>query len=368
MRFFDKIYTNKELFWLSLALFAVLLRLIFGFWADACEYIYSRGLFFIVRMAVDYTVGWLPFASVYLLFVYFCYQVIIKIQFGYKTFPTIKMWGLIRLFLSFMLRFVSKTVVLFFFLWGFNYARTPLETQLNISPVPLGVEQLRQEAVWVQRRCVETRAAIANVSDSALTDINFDMDLERELRYSLVKFLQKSNLPAFGCPRLRWLRPNGLLLGFSSSGVYIPFTAEAHIENALHCSQVPFTAAHELGHAYGWGDEAVCNFLGFVACLQSDYPAIQYSGYLSYWRYVMGELKSLDNDFYKNLRAEISVGMAADLDETYKIFNQYPNFFPTLQKTAYNAYLKSQGVKEGVQSYNRMVLLVAAWRKKEGIL
>ncbi len=365
MHFFYKIYTNKNIFYLFLALLALLIRLVFGLWPEACEYGYSRTVFFLIRIIIDYTFGYLPFAAVYLLFLYLCYQLIIKIRFVYKTYSTLKMWGVCQLFFAFIVRFVSKTVFLFLFLWGFNYARLPLETQLNLNPNPLNVVELQQEAIWVQQRCIDIRAAIPNVTGSALTPAYFDTNLESKIRHSLATVLASWHIPAFGCPRVRHLVPNGLLYGFASSGVYIPFTGEAHVENALHCSQLPFTAAHELGHAYGWGDEAVCNFLGFAACVKSNSYAIQYSGYLAYWRYVMGELKSLDNDFYKEHRAKISVGMAADLEASYQIYNQYPNFFPVLQKTAYNAYLKSQGVKEGVQSYNRMVLLVAAWRKKD---
>ncbi len=364
MRYFDKIYTNKNLFWAVLAALALLLRVVFGYWPAACEYLYSRGLFFGVRLGVDYTLGWLPFATVYLLFGYFCYQIVIKVSFVIQTYPKLKVWGLLQLFLLFLSRLLSKTVFFFLFLWGFNYARIPIETQFNLVAAPLDINQLRQEAIWAQRQAIATRILISNADEKALNDSHFNMDMETELRGALAAVLEAKNIPAFGRPRLRRLRPDGLLLGFSASGVYIPFTAEAHVENALHCSQIPFTIAHELAHAYGWGDEAVCNFLGLLACLRTDAPVLRYAGYLAYWRYAMGELKRLDNDFYKELRAQIPAGMAADLSETYAALNKYPSFFSTFQKTAYDAYLKSQGVKEGVQSYDRVVLLVAAWRNE----
>ena len=76
-------------------------------------------------------------------------------------------------------------------------------------------------------------------------------------------------------------RPNGILLRFNSSGVYFPFTGEGHVDNGLHPVSKPFTIAHELGHGYGFGSEDVCNFLGFLACVRSDNPAIRYAGYLT---------------------------------------------------------------------------------------
>ena len=33
-------------------------------------------------------------------------------------------------------------------------------------------------------------------------------------------------------------------------------------------------------------------------------------------------------------------------------------------KKVYSEYLKSQGIAEGIQSYNRLILLVSAWKNK----
>ncbi|MEZ4685085.1 MAG: DUF3810 family protein [Bacteroidia bacterium] len=54
---------------------------------------------------------------------------------------------------------------------------------------------------------------------------------------------------------------------------------------ALHHLEVPVTAAHEMGHALGFTDEGVCNFLGYLACIDSDEPLLQYAGRLAVARW-----------------------------------------------------------------------------------
>jgi len=39
---------------------------------------------------------------------------------------------------------------------------------------------------------------------------------------------------------------------------------------------------------------------------------------------------------------------------------------PKVRNAVYDSYLKSHGVKEGLRSYSRMILLVDAWNRKEG--
>ena len=49
---------------------------------------------------------------------------------------------------------------------------------------------------------------------------------------------------------------------------------------------------HELSHLKGFIYEDEANFIGYIACTDSDDPLFQYSGYLSVLSYV-------DRDFYK---------------------------------------------------------------------
>ncbi len=360
----NRLRSDTRYRWILFGVLALLVRVVFGLMPTWCEWIYARGIFLGIRAGWDYTLGWLPFGNLYILIailIYWFSKTCVRI---YQTWARYTWAQRLREAALSVVSFVSMAVGLFLVLWGYNYARIPLETQINLPTTPVELEQLRAEATWAQAQAIAARQRIPRADTMPLTADLLPNDLETTMRTGLESWLDKQQLPTMGRVRARWVYPAGSLLRSGASGVYLPYVCEGHVDAALHTSQQPFTMAHELGHGYGWGDEAVCNFLGYVACLEIDAPIVQYSAYLNYWRYVMGELRRLDNAFYTSLRAQISRGMHNDLEETYRILERYPNFFPQAQTAIYNTYLKTQGVTEGVRSYNRMVVLVANWRKR----
>ena len=91
--------------------------------------------------------------------------------------------------------------------------------------------------------------------------------------------------------------PKGLAMsGFYSQqyimGYYFPFSMEANYNRQMYLTNIPVTMCHELSHLKGFirGDEA--NFIGYLACVDSDDPLFRYSGYLSVLGY-------LDRDFFR---------------------------------------------------------------------
>lgn len=364
-----KIRFQRKHLWIWLGLASILLRIFFGFFPAACEYVYSRGFFLAIRWTFDHSTAYLPFAPFYIFFSLLIYWGLLRIYRSYRGRKRDRTWrkwwadtGLATA------NFVGGGIFVFLVIWGYNYARVPIEQQIGIDARELYVEELRQEADYIMQAAADARAAIGGEAEDidtfALTTTDFPEDLENEMRKCLVEVLKDYNYPTVGRVRGRQLYPPGFLYGFNSSGVYMPFVGEGHVESALHILQKPFTLAHEMAHGYGFGDEGTCNFLGYLACLKSEYPAIRYAGQLNYWRYVFGELSYSDYLYYRNLRDDIDRGMYNDLEAIYTKMDEYFEFVPGLQAIAYEAYLQMQGVKEGLQSYDRMVLMVVAMRRK----
>ena len=59
----------------------------------------------------------------------------------------------------------------------------------------------------------------------------------------------------------------------------------------------------------------------------------------------------------------MSRGAHNDLEAIYENREKYRTIIP-FHNQAYDTYLKFQGVEEGIESYNRMVLLVKAWKAR----
>lgn len=359
MRFFLKNY-----FPFLLGLLALLLRVFWGFFPAHCETYYARGLFLWIRQGLDALFSPLPFAAFYLFWANFFLWASYRVWAMFRARP----FGGWRAFLGLQLgataNFIGLIVSLFLGLWGYNYARIPLEEQLKLAVRPLSQEEMRAEGSRILEAVAQARAEIGPLDSFALDSAILPKDLVPHLRSCLESELAKLGYPHQANFKLRALQPKGLGYGFNASGFYWPFTGEAHIESALHPLQQPFTIAHELAHGYGFGDEASCNFLAYLACKASPNAFIRYTGQLAYWRYIFSELKYSDYGYYRYLRAQIDRGVHQDLAAIYAQMGPYFEFVPGLHGIAYETYLQMQGVEEGLASYDRMILLVYAWEKQ----
>lgn len=349
--------------WIKLGFLALIVRVIFGFFPSWCETLYSRGVYPYIRSFLDMTFGQLPFAGVYIFVgILAIWLPWVLINFVRNRIKGVSLKETLFSFTAFWMGLIFWFLVI----WGYNYARVPVAQHMQLDvPEVMKKDAIWAEALYIKNKCITTRNLIPNLDTHAITAAYYPKDLEAEMRPLLEEVLAEFGYDISGEVSGRMLLPKGTLFSFSSSGVYFPFTGEGHVEAALPPMNKPFTMAHELAHGYGFGNEAVCNFLGYLACIKSKKPAIQYAGYLTYWRYVYGELMAfVTEEDYNIERATISRGMYNDLELLYTTLESYPPLIPYMQQTAYDLFLKAQGVEEGIESYNEVVLWVSAWRKK----
>jgi len=82
--------------------------------------------------------------------------------------------------------------------------------------------------------------------------------------------------------------------------------------------------------------------------------------------YSMNALADVDFEAYKDLVGKYSPGMRRDLIDNNEFWAQYEGKVEKISNSINNTYLKTNGQKDGVQSYGRMVdLLLAEYRSKE---
>lgn len=353
---------NKPYRWINLAFITLLIRVILGFFPHIIESIYSRGIFLGIRWLIDNTTARLPFPVLYLL----VFAFVITIFLAFRQWFVL--WKNKALTISKVLlpigNFLGFIIFFFLILWGFNYGREPLENQLELNTEVLNLEQIITETEQATIEINEARKRISNSDTFPLSTQFLPKKLVDTMRQLLVKVLNDYNYPTIGKVQGRLIAPKGFLMRLGASGIYLPWIGEGNIDASLHATQLPFTIAHELAHGYGFGDEGSCNFWAYLACLESNNPMIQYSGKLTYWRYIASEYKYFKPEEYEVFRAEnLSRGVHNDLVAIYANREKYPTIIP-FHNQAYDTYLKFQGVEEGIESYSRMVLLVKAWKAR----
>lgn len=147
------------------------------------------------------------------------------------------------------------------------------------------------------------------------------------------------------------------------SGVYSPFTIEANYNGDMQDYYIPFTACHELSHLRGFMQEQEANFIAFLACTGSEEAAFAYSGNLSGWTQCMNVLYRVDYDAWEELREQLPAEVEADLRLNREFWAKYDGRIAEVSNRVNDTYLKANGQKDGVKSYNRMVDLIVAYYK-----
>lgn len=351
-----------RLIFVLLGIIALMVNHLFGYYPDIVERFYFGTIFQGLRIAYDFTLGWLPFPILYLALPASIF--VLGRIFSQSLNATHKKpwWIKIGFVLLDILAFAGGIIFLFYIVWGYNYKRPSIYDQLHISQSKVDSSYLISE---VDRVTAELIALRQEISTDTISIIEQDLpaDMESHLRDLQTSLLSDWDKPHNGRVRIRVLKPKGILLRLSSAGVYIPIVFEGHIDAGLHPIQWPFTMAHEMAHGYGYGDEGTCNFIGYLTCMKSDYPLIRYSASRAYWRYLMNDLRKVNPEKYKSIRRHLPATVIKDLNEIYNNIMQYPDLFPAARDVIYDQYLKSHGISSGLQNYGHMVRYMKAYRE-----
>lgn len=357
---------NKNWYWIGLGLSAILLRVLLAPYPAIIEQYYSRGLFLGIRVLVDYTVANLPFPLLYLFVPALLLLITHRLgSWWNKAYKTL--WHKGAALLLKAGAFLGGGVFFFLLLWGYNYSRLPLEDQLGLELRPLSVDQLWEALNEEGEQLKALRRQLPGLRTEAVGAAALPDDLEHQLRRGVEAWLEEHGFPTVGKVRTKRIYPRGIFLRFSSAGLYFPWTGEGQYDAGLHPLQEISVLAHELGHGYGFGDEGTCNFLSYVACTSAEDPLIAYAGHLDHWRTLAIQYRRYAPEAYQAYRESLPLGVQADLDAINETLRRYPDIMPAFRYRAYDAYLKAQGIEEGIKNYSRVVMLVSAWRESQRI-
>ncbi|MEM9259240.1 MAG: DUF3810 domain-containing protein [Bacteroidota bacterium] len=346
---------------LLLASIVLVFRLLAG--PVTIERYYSRGLFPLLRVGWDNTIARLPIPLFYVFWLLILGGVIwLSRRFLTERRKNEPAWGKLG---RRLVNFIALLFSAFLLGWGFNYGRQSVETTMGFMPYQPTLSELRTRVRAQAITLGQLRARVTR-DTQALSVADFPADLEGSVRPLLREALLDHGYPAPGRPRARRLRPKGVLLHLSTAGVYWPWAGEGNIDAGLHPLQQPSVMAHELAHAYGFGYEGTCTFWAWLAGRHAKDPALAYAFGLGYWRRIAGRLRQAEPEAYWEWRADsLDAGIRNDLQAIYDNAEQYRDIAPVVRDITYDAYLKAQGIHDGLLNYGRVVQLVEGYRKEK---
>ena len=261
-------------------------------------------------------------------------------------------WGIFW-FIKWTLILSGFLLVAYLFLWGAGYQRKPIEAKLNLEMVKPEENEIRQ--------VINDLLLIIKENNLPREKRNPEQSIQ-QISKSMQKIVSDwDGIPIYLPSRVR-RTPPGLFLFNSTSGMCFPFTLEPHVDGALPPHAFVSTSAHELAHIAGICGEAEASFVGYVSALNADDPFAKYSSALDIYERLASFLPGEER---KKAMEQLPPEAQQDLKEEREIVNKYRvKWFSEISWKAYDKYLKTQGVKEGVRDYGRATnLLLAGIRK-----
>ena len=248
-------------------------------------------------------------------------------------------------------------------LWGFNYERKPLMAKLDYDEQRLSPDSLRE----LRRQTIERlNAEYAGARGGVQPD---ETEWRKQLHDSFneaVKQLGNRRGIAAAIPKTSLL--NFYLAAAGIEGFVNPFGHEVILNREALPFEKPFLLAHEWSHLAGFADESEANFVGLLACLQSDASALRYSGLLALYQYT----PALPADELKQAApSNAAPRLLPEIVEDLRAINEREarhrsETISRAQWAMYDRFLKASGVEAGVASYSQLVRLVLGTRFENG--
>jgi hypothetical protein len=255
----------------------------------------------------------------------------------------------------------------FVVLWGLNYRRPPYAALAGLDARPATVAEL---TAVCERLIAESNRAREDIPEDAAGVARLTDGGPGALQRAPAGYGEAAGVEPLLAGPTAAAKPVVISTALSYlgiSGIFSPFTGEANVNMTLPDPDVPFAACHELAHAHGFAREDEANYVGYRACVRHPDADFRYSGLLAASVYAMNALARVDRDGYSRLDARRAPGVRRDLAALRAWAERYRGPAERVSQVVNNAYLKSQGEKEGVRSYGRMVdLLIAEERGRPG--
>ena len=349
--------------WVTLILLAILIKLS-SLSSGFIEEYYSNGFYPIISKIQRFLFGWLPFSFGDLIYSFIILVLlvktwqILKVSFKRKYSRQYFLEGLKQIIFFFLFVYV-----LFYLLWGLNYSRKGIASQLNLKMSRYSLAELDTLTNVLEKR-LNYYAAL--VEPSQRDSFHKKRNLFREgyqayqlavQYYPFLSYQPKSIKPSL-------FSYAGNVLGFE--GYYNPFSGEGQVNTTIPVFLQPYVSCHEIGHQVGYGKENEANFAGFLACRLHPSPVFRYSVYFDLYNYTINTLFRIDSVRAKQYLNALHPQVKKDYGELKRFFSKYQNPIQPVITWIYGKYLKANNQPAGKRTYSEVIAFLIAYQRKFG--
>lgn len=280
-------------------------------------------------------------------------------------------WG--RTFLRGGLRLgqdVGALVLLFYLLWGFQYARPGVEARMGVAAVEaVDVEELEALALEAVRATNRIYLELHGTDDAgeptrALSWDSLTSSLEEGWRAVEERHDLGVRTGRHGTPKPLLATPLVKRLGIG--GFHFPFTGEALVLRDLPASRQGLTLAHEMAHQRGVARESDANVLAFLVAREAPHPLARYGAYFFLHRQLAWTLAEACPECAREVRDERLPGVVRDAVEAARYWAVADGPAALMATRLNHTMLRSHGIPEGVASYRGSAGVFVALARRDG--
>jgi hypothetical protein len=239
----------------------------------------------------------------------------------------------------------------FILTWGLNYRRPPLAQRLGWPVASPRVEELRG-------LCAELVPQVNALRAAATPDPDLRSVADRAAE--AYRRLGPALGPAMHTSPVKPALLSGLMSRSLTWGMVIPWTHEALVNRETPIPAAPFTVCHEMAHQRGIAREDEANFVGYLAARAHPDPDFRYSAQRFALHELLTQLARVDPEAARGLLRGLDPAVREDDRREAEWYRSRISSFSRAQGRVYDGYLRSQGQREGIRSYGRVVDLLIA--------
>jgi Protein of unknown function (DUF3810) len=270
-----------------------------------------------------------------------------------KTKPLKLFAGIIALF--------SPIYFFYMLLWGLAYHKQPIEMLMGFNRQKIKTEEVMQLCLALIDSANTTRARL---SQSDLDKLSLQKIIYNAPN-GYTQIAKEFPYLKYEMPSIKKATGSTLLAYMGTSGVYMFLTGEANVNCHNVIYELPYITSHEMAHQLGFASEDEANYVAFLACSKNPDPAFQYSAYYSTVFRALNKAYHIDSLKTKSLYKKLSSQVKADHENERIVWSKFRNPFEKyLISPFYDFFLKSNGVRSGSKSYDKVVELLIAQRRR----
>tara|TARA_Y100000992_G_scaffold133635_1_gene88250 strand:- start:1439 stop:2188 length:750 start_codon:yes stop_codon:yes gene_type:complete len=237
-------------------------------------------------------------------------------------------------------------LIIFFFQisWGVNYNKEGLASKWNIKNNYDQVN-LEKTLTYLINKSNNLHFKLTN---NDTVKVIFPFDKEKAKKYLSNEKFFKIKSSVF----------SELLCYMGFSGYINPFTLEAQINEKIPILSYIITVAHEQYHQTGVAAENEASYWAYKRTISHKNDYIKYSGYVFALRNCLYALMRINPENGVKFLKTISPGINKNINELNKFWQKFNNPFEPLFTSLYDKFLKINGQKSGISSYNEVVALI----------